>query len=31
VPDESHGIRGHKSHYVDKIEYILAWMEKYTK
>ncbi|HTB11571.1 MAG TPA: S9 family peptidase [Bryobacteraceae bacterium] len=31
VPDESHGIRGHNSHYIDKIEYILAWMEKYTK
>lgn len=31
VPDESHGIRGHNSHYIDKIEYILAWMEKYTR
>jgi acylaminoacyl-peptidase len=31
VPDEFHGIRGHNSHYIDKIEYILAWMEKYTK
>jgi dipeptidyl aminopeptidase/acylaminoacyl peptidase len=31
VPDESHGIHGHNSHYIDKIEYILAWMEKYTK
>lgn len=31
VPDEFHGIHGHNSHYIDKIEYILAWMEKYTK
>lgn len=31
VPDESHGIHNHNSHYIDKIEYILAWMEKYTK
>ena len=31
VPDESHGIRGHNSHYIAKIEYIIAWMEKYTK
>jgi len=31
VPDEFHGIHGHNSHYIDKIEYIMAWMEKYTK
>jgi dipeptidyl aminopeptidase/acylaminoacyl peptidase len=31
VPDESHGIHNHNSHYIDKIEYIMAWMEKYTK
>ena len=31
VPGEFHGIRGYDSHYIAKIEYILAWMEKYTK
>jgi dipeptidyl aminopeptidase/acylaminoacyl peptidase len=31
VPDEFHGIHVHDSHYIDKIEYMLAWMEKYTK
>jgi acylaminoacyl-peptidase len=31
VPDEFHGIRGHNSHYIAKIEHILAWMEKYTR
>jgi acylaminoacyl-peptidase len=31
VPEEFHGIRGRNSHYIEKIEYILAWMEKYTK
>ena len=31
VPEEFHGIRGRNSHYIEKIEYILAWMDKYTK
>jgi acylaminoacyl-peptidase len=31
VPEEYHGIRVKNSHYIEKIEYILAWMEKYTK
>ena len=31
VPEESHGIRQRNSHYIAKIEHILAWMEKYTK
>ena len=31
VPDEFHGIRGRNSHYIEKIEHIMAWMEKYTK
>ena len=31
VPDEFHGIRGRNSHYIEKIEQIMAWMEKYTK
>ncbi|MEO8029158.1 MAG: S9 family peptidase, partial [Bryobacteraceae bacterium] len=31
VPAEFHGIRGRTSHYIAKIEHILAWMEKYTK
>ena len=31
VPEEFHGIHGRNSHYIEKIEYILAWMEKYTK
>jgi len=31
VPQEFHGIRVYDSHYIAKIEYILAWMEKYTK
>ncbi len=31
VPDEYHGIRGRNSHYIEKIEHIMAWMEKYTK
>ncbi len=31
VPDESHGIHGHESHYIAKIEYIMAWLDKYTK
>ncbi len=30
VPDEFHGIRGRNSHYIEKIEHIMAWMEKYT-
>ena len=31
VPNEFHGIHVYDSHYIDKIEYILGWMEKYTK
>ena len=31
VPDEFHGIRGRNSHYIEKIEHIMAWMEGYTK
>ncbi len=31
VPEESHGIRQRNSHYIAKIEHILAWMEKYTR
>ncbi len=32
IPDEPHGIRGaHPSHRVDKLEHILAWLEKYTR
>ena len=31
VPEEFHGIRGRNSHYIEKVEYILAWMDKYTK
>lgn len=31
VPREFHGIHVYDSHYIDKIEYIMAWMEKYTK
>jgi acylaminoacyl-peptidase len=31
VPDEYHGIRGRNSHYIEKIEHILAWMERYTQ
>jgi len=31
VPLEFHGIHVYNSHYIDKIEYILAWMEKWTK
>jgi acylaminoacyl-peptidase len=31
VPEESHGIRQRNSHYIAKVEHILAWMEKYTK
>lgn len=31
VPDEFHGIRGRNSHYIEKIEQIMAWMERYTK
>jgi dipeptidyl aminopeptidase/acylaminoacyl peptidase len=31
VPDESHGIHNHESHYIAKIEYIMAWMDKYTR
>jgi dipeptidyl aminopeptidase/acylaminoacyl peptidase len=31
VPDEFHGIRGRNSHYIEKIEHIMAWMERYTK
>ncbi len=31
VPQEFHGIHVYDSHYIAKIEYILAWMEKYTK
>lgn len=31
VPDEFHGIRGRNSHYIEKIEHIIAWMERYTQ
>jgi len=31
VPEEFHGIRGRNSHYIEKIEHILAWMERYTQ
>jgi dipeptidyl aminopeptidase/acylaminoacyl peptidase len=31
MPEESHGVRQRNSHYIAKIEHILAWMEKYTK
>jgi acylaminoacyl-peptidase len=31
VPDEFHGIHGRNSHYIEKIEQIMAWMERYTK
>jgi acylaminoacyl-peptidase len=31
VPLEFHGINVYTSHHIEKIEYILAWMEKYTK
>ena len=31
VPDEPHGIRARTSHYIAKVEHILAWMEKYTR
>jgi dipeptidyl aminopeptidase/acylaminoacyl peptidase len=31
VPDEFHGIRGRNSHYIEKIEHIMAWMERYTQ
>jgi len=31
VPNEFHGINVYTSHHIDKVEYILAWMEKYTK
>jgi acylaminoacyl-peptidase len=31
VPNEFHGINVYTSHHIDKIEYILAWMEKYAK
>jgi acylaminoacyl-peptidase len=30
VPDEPHGIRARTSHYIAKVEHILAWMEKYA-
>jgi acylaminoacyl-peptidase len=31
IPDEPHGIRGaHPSHRIAKLEYILAWFEKYA-
>lgn len=31
IPDEPHGIRGaHPSHRIAKMEYVMAWMEKYT-
>jgi acylaminoacyl-peptidase len=29
VPNEFHGINVYTSHHIDKIEYILAWMDKY--
>lgn len=31
VPDEPHGIRARTSHYIAKVEHILAWMEKYAR
>jgi len=31
VPREFHGIHVYDSHYIDKIEYILAWMAKWTQ
>jgi dipeptidyl aminopeptidase/acylaminoacyl peptidase len=31
VPDEFHGIRGRNSHYIEKIEHIIAWMDRYSK
>jgi acylaminoacyl-peptidase len=31
VPREFHGIHVYDSHYIEKIEYVLAWMEKWTK
>jgi acylaminoacyl-peptidase len=32
VPDEPHGIRGaHPSHRIAKMEYVLAWMDKWTQ
>jgi dipeptidyl aminopeptidase/acylaminoacyl peptidase len=31
VPEEYHGIHGRNSHYIEKIEHILAWMERYTQ
>ncbi|HLJ48809.1 MAG TPA: S9 family peptidase [Bryobacteraceae bacterium] len=32
IPDEPHGIRGtHPSHRVDKMEYVIGWMEKWVK
>jgi dipeptidyl aminopeptidase/acylaminoacyl peptidase len=31
VPEEYHGIRGRNSHYIEKIEHIIAWMERYTQ
>jgi acylaminoacyl-peptidase len=31
VPDEYHGIHGRNSHYIEKIEHIIAWMERYTQ
>ena len=32
IPDEPHGIRGaHPSHRIDKMEYVLGWMEKWTE
>jgi acylaminoacyl-peptidase len=31
VPDEFHGIRGRNSHYIEKIEHIMAWMDRYSK
>ncbi len=31
IPDEPHGIRGaHPSHRIDKMEYVLGWMEKWV-
>ena len=31
IPDEPHGIRGaHPSHRIAKMEYVLAWLEKWT-
>ncbi len=32
IPDEPHGIRGaHPSHRIAKMEYVMGWMEKWTK